>query len=282
MPYRKAKSWGRTKPPCGTPINMGDPLALGLVAAYLFAEGAGSTVINSVANDASTGLLNKPTTGWGNGDRGSAYNGAASTWVDIGMTSKPARLNLPGAMTALARIKPTTVPTTTIVSDSNAAESLGQFSMFIRITNKLANFWGNGAAQVSGNTSIVANVWTSVGTTRSGSSGSWSGGIWLNGLLDASASGIATNPGAQQGAAIGRNGNGSGQESFVGLIDYVYIWARSLSATEILWVHADPYSMFATPRRRIISGSAAAATLPPVNNFRGGFARDMVGGFCNA
>lgn len=262
MSYLNQRRQFTTKPPYGTPINPADPICVGLRGAYILGEGGGSLAVNSV-NAGVPGTVHQPQAAWASGREGPAFTGDGGTtkqYIDIG-SGLPAALNLSGSLTVLALIRVASLAANqSLICDCDSAVNNCQFGLQIRTTGLLYNLWSaGGAAQVTGSTALTTNIWTSVGITRSGSSGNWSAGTWINGLSDASASGITANPDAQSGSSIGRLGEFAGSNYWNGKIEYLYIWARALSAIEILRIHQKPYSIFAIPRRRT-NGAAAAVT----------------------
>jgi hypothetical protein len=101
----RRRSWGRTKPPVGTPLNRRDPINVGAVGIYVFNEGCGSLSANCAYNNRSKGVVAIPGTSWGNGRDGHVFVGdAATTYVDIGLSALPSNLNLTGNMTILASV----------------------------------------------------------------------------------------------------------------------------------------------------------------------------------
>jgi hypothetical protein len=254
------------KPPYGTPIDWTDPITTQLRAAFMLGEGGGTVAYNSARLPicSATGLNAGGTWGnisttnaWKSGKGGPAWSGVGGNSIDIGGTAKPAALNLPAQFTICARVYPTSVTSThTIAIDDNAANSLNQWGLYTS-AGKLNVVWTNqnGAA---GNTALSANKWYDVAGLRGGVSGAWTAATYINGAFDSAGSGIVTAPGVQQGAAIGVAGNAN-SSFWNGLIEYVYIWARALSAGEIARIADDPYCFFDWPRHKSspVGGTAA-------------------------
>ena len=245
MAYRIPKKANRhQKPPCGTTLNMSDPLVRGIKAAYLLNEGAGSKVINYA--HAVNGVVATPTTSWGRGYGGSSYKGNGSnTYVTLGNSSTNPWLNIPGEMTIVSMINLTNTSSLgSICTDGNsgyqwifeANRQAGKISI-----GWTSNLW------VYSTATLVANTWYTVGMTRSLSGSTYTASTWINGLFDNSGT-TTTVPSSQQGSWIGRLS--SGTQHFNGTIEYVYIWNRVLSSTEILTIHEHPYRLFTPNSRR--------------------------------
>jgi hypothetical protein len=235
------------KPPCGSVVDLDDPIADQMRAAFLFNEGSGKNAYNAtgapVTASGPVGLLSAIS--WKSG-RGGLALAANAAFVDIGLTAKPAALNLTGPCTVLSLINLTAnTGLQAIAADSNNTAALIQWGLY-QDNGKIYVIWANVDA-VIGTATLSAAKWYSVGGVRSGSAGAWTATSWINGILDNTGT-TATNPSAQQGAAIGRSGN---DVSFglSGLIEYVYIWNRALTPGEILRVHGDPYGFIQWPKR---------------------------------
>lgn len=154
-------------------------------------------------------------------------------------------LNQAGEMTACAWIVPDVIDGNGGFSNANEViwngTNGGQQNYgleYDRTNARLSIIWGD-VIHLTGATNLIAGQWHHVAVTRSGSSGSWTGKLYLNGVEDASGS-IATNPNGGGGATtlIGAGGNTdttpSGRIQYHnGLIDDVRIYNRALSASEI-------------------------------------------------
>ena len=132
-----------------------------------------------------------------------------------------------------------------IYSDFDSAGTVTQFTFYINNTAaKLTVDWGS-AVVVTSVASLNANTWYHVVGVRKGSSGSWTGLIYINGVLDTSAT-TATNPDAAQPASIGRPGAFNGQY-FNGLIDDVRVYNYALSASEVNKLYQSGTAKFNVP-----------------------------------
>jgi chitodextrinase len=208
-----------------TPATIG-----GLVAAYAFSEGTGTTVADSSGNG-NTGTIVGAT--WtNNGKYGSAlsFNGSSS-YVDLGNS---ASLGGTGSMTWSAWI--------------NAAASLPDDGMIVAKSDSSSG-WQLKTSQDSGpstfgvaitsgsriqrysNTIRALNTWYHVAGVYDASAKTLS--IYVNGVLDNGApSGVV--PASQVSSSVNANiGRRSGGLYFNGLIDEVRIYNRALSQAEI-------------------------------------------------
>ena len=261
MPIRRRVLYQRgRKPPYGALVDFADPITAQLKAAFMLGEGAGARAYNAarlpITAGGPSGLLNTATSAWTSGHGGPAWSGnGSSRFIDIGMTAKPAALNLTGPVTLLALVNPSTISGAGCIAvDCNGGATLHQWGLYLS-GGKLVQIWAN--SNFTGTATLSANKWTSVGCTRSGSAGSWNWATWINGQQDA-ASGTPSpiNLSVQQGAAIGQSGN-DGAAFWSGLIEYIYIWVRTLGSGEISRVANDPYCFFAWPRRAYQQASAS-------------------------
>ena len=134
--------------------------------------------------------------------------------------------------------------------DSSAASSQAA----LRVLSVAGAYWG-GSLIASGATSLVSGVPAMIGMSRSGSTGAWTAGVWLNGRLDGSAS-TATNPAAQQVLALGSIGAATGFGlPFDGMIFGAWIWNRALGAAEMASLYENPSQIY-RPRAMLLSAGA--------------------------
>lgn len=249
MPYRVPKGNNRLqKPPCGVALNQSDPLARMIKGAYLLNEGGGAKVTNYA--HPYNGVSATPTITWGKGyGSSSAYKGnGSSTYVSLGNSSTNPNLNIPGEMTILSMINLTNTSALGSICTDGASGYQWIFEAN-RVAGKISVGWTNNLFVYSTAT-LTAGPWYSIGMTRSLSGSTYTAKTFINGLFDNSGT-TTTVPSAQQGSWIGRLST-SGQY-FSGTIEYVYIWNRVLTDSEILTVHERPYRMF-TPQLRKIFG----------------------------
>lgn len=228
----------------GNLINKSHPLAQGLVGCWMLNEGGGLKAIDSLKINIVDGALVNCV--FQQSDEGNCvnFNGTSSS-VNIGSTvANYPNLNLPGVMSVIATINPAVVSvgTRSIVADCNAGGTLLQWNFEMNRTAAKLSFGQGNANVATGTVSLVANRWYRVAVTRSGVAGAWSIKIYINGVLD-NTTATATNPGVQQGAAIGKLGSASAL-FFSGLINKVYVYNRTLTDSEIGQDFVNPSAIF--------------------------------------
>lgn len=105
---------------------------------------------------------------------------------------------------------------------------------------------------VTGNVSLSANTWYHVTCTRSGSSGSWPLSIYVNGVLDNSATATADPTIQFDSTLIGRLRTSDTVGIFLGgYIDDVHLYTRGLSAPEVAELYAESRRGYPKLLRRI-------------------------------
>jgi hypothetical protein len=233
-------------------LNVSHPLARGLQQAYLFNEGTGIKLTN-------TGL-------WGpNAD---AYQtGVARSWskdpaVGISMCMEGKAISTSAFVLRTA--------TSSLLPNYGANHSYA-IRMIYRSTAETSNLWNTSATNIQIATSGKFNYrfsvtdhlstsamggtstdiqWYSWGIRHDQAAGASGGFIDLNGVQD----------NTYNASAIGSTvpadilNNTFGVQDFVGYIDYIYAWTRTLTQQEMAWVHADPFCMYQTSKRYFFVG----------------------------
>ncbi len=197
----------------------------GLVAAYNFDAGSGTTVADLAGKN--IGVIRNAT--WSNSGRyGKAlYFNGVNSWVTVQST---ASLNLTSGMTLEAWVYPTAAQSGwTDIIMKEKPEGLVYYLTANSDTNVPVGgaFIGNAERAVSGKSSLPVNVWSHLATTYDGVTQKF----YLNGTLIASraqSGAIETSTGALR---IG--GDSIWGEYFKGMIDDVRIYNRALSNSEI-------------------------------------------------
>lgn len=129
-----------------------------------------------------------------------------------------------------------------ICSDYNSGGTNAQFALHVTNSQKVTFFWANAGTQApnpitgSGATTLLTNTLYHLVGVRSGTTGSWSTTVYVNGKLDGGTT-TATNPATQTNAGnvtVGQAGDlVSTPLGMVGGIKSLRIWNRALSASEI-------------------------------------------------
>jgi hypothetical protein len=226
----------------------------GLVAAYGFNEGTGTTVAD-VSGNTLTGTINGAawTTG---GKYGNAlsFNGTSS-YVDLG---NPAALQLTGSMTWSAWVKAAANPADDgqVVAKSDGASGwqfktspdTGPHTFGVGVSGS-----GGSIAQRYSVATRSLNVWYHVAGVYNAAAATLD--VYVNGVLD-NGTLVGTIPAAQVNSAVNVNiGRRTGGFLFNGIIDEVRIYNRALSAAEI-------QSDLNTP----VGGSPPSNTAPTISD----------------
>lgn len=249
------------KPSVGSSINTGNSLAANLVGAWLCNENTGLTTADGTAN-ANTGTFAsigafKPT--WGTDDNGDACivfakgGGTLEEYVDLGST---ASMNMTGAMSALVRVMIDVLPTAgnvncTIFGSSDNSSSFIPWRIAVSSAGKITVSCNE--ITLTGTTVLATGVWHQIGFSRTGSSGSWTYTVYLDGVQEAQGS-TATNPIAQRATSFGRLGAFSGSYAEMHLTT-AFLWTRGLSAGEFSSLNSNLYAFY-------VSITLAPSTIP--------------------
>jgi Concanavalin A-like lectin/glucanases superfamily/Domain of unknown function (DUF1929)/Bacterial Ig domain/Kelch motif len=221
-------------PSVGGGTSAGQP---GLVAAYAFDEGAGTTVIDYSGND-NTGTLSGGVAWTPQGRLGGAlvFHGSAMVTVP-----NSASLALTDGMTLEAWVYPTATPTTwTAAVVKEQAYALHAGSPTGRPGARFS-IPGNGERIVNGRGMLPPDTWTHLAATFDGASLR----LYVNGSQVASTVGAGPIVGSTGALHIG--GHGVLREFFRGRIDEVRVYNRALSAAEIQADMVEPISSGTQP-----------------------------------
>jgi len=247
------------KPLAGDLLDYGNPLAQGLVSLWPFNEDPGNKVFDLVGNNVGTFAGTAPS--WSAGKFGSAVRlPGTNEYVNCGDMSEVEGID----------------SFTIIVGFSTKAQTDGQFH---GIVNK-GEYYATGdsfAITIYGDTG-ANKIRTSIGTDIYGiptmsalvqdqhyqfawayDKGSSTYNLYLDGtaLAVTPTGSFVTLPDVVESVTFGK-----GRFYHNGLIDYVMIWNRTLSASEISQLYYEPFSMFKR-RRRIIYDEIAAVGVAP-------------------
>jgi len=115
--------------------------------------------------------------------------------------------------------------------------------------------------QTASTGSVSTNAWSTVAVQRREGLNTE---YFINGLLDSTiASGTVSIP---VSTAVGI-GNDGANEFFDGLIDYVYVYTRVLTPAEHMALHRDPYQMFVQPEEIDAHGDLFVGTFATPDRF---------------
>ena len=207
-----------TATPTGTPVYPN-----GLVAAYAFDEGTGTTVGDATGNGNVGAITGAAWSNQGRFGNALSFNGAGNL-----VTVNSSALDLRGALTLEAWVSPTTIGgwrsvilkeqvgdlTYALYSDSDTARPRG----FVFV---------GGEVDTAGSSQVAANTWTHLAVTYDLTSLK----LYVNGVQVSSRPVSGAVAGSTSPLRIG--GNTVWGEYFAGLIDEVRIYNRALPASEI-------------------------------------------------
>lgn len=267
MPFRKPKYSPLHKPPQGAKINLGHPLAKGLVAAYVMNEARG-LVARDLSGNNNTGVLSSGM-GWKPGTKGIAMNFPGGTDdVSIGPSA---------TMNALSNVTMSFVVEFKLDGATNfGAEQIllmiGDIMFSSIIFGISKNFAGGnnqlwylipGRDNYYGVTQLLANVWYQATFVRTNDSNIT---MYLNGVFETSQS-IETGHSFHTGNSVLLNGgNGywsNGDKQCVAIVNYAYIYSIALTATQVKQIYEKPFAFMVPPRIGLRQSSGAA---PVYNN----------------
>ncbi|MBI3295692.1 MAG: LamG domain-containing protein [Deltaproteobacteria bacterium] len=197
-------------------------------------SGTTATDLSGSAHDGT--YTNTPTlaqTGVLTGDSNTSvsFSAASSQYVDIGTSNDYTNT---GVISLEAWFKTTdrTVPQF-IMGHGNGTSD---YVLSVGYTTKKVQFWTNGGGpSVSSTTDISNDTWYHVVAVRTGSTGDWTFKIYLNGILDATATSTTSEPGSvpNTNLCIGRDGSYT-EYYFGGTLQEVAVYNSALTATQVL------------------------------------------------
>jgi hypothetical protein len=219
----------------GAPLNFGHPINRDLVAFWGCSNGGGLRVRDLTGHFHGT-RSGIPLPAWtaGKFGHGLSFDGTASEVVDCGSS-----LSQTGPMTILLWIRPSNAGGQNEIVGNYLDGSHGNwgFELGTRSASKLSFIHG-ATVVVTSSASLSNNAWYQVAAVRSGTTGAWTATIYINGVIDSS----ATTSGNPHGGAYPTWIGDAGfiLYPFSGVIDHAAIWSRALSAQEIQQLYVRP------------------------------------------
>lgn len=231
------------KPPMGSRLQRGDPLAHGLVAAYCLNEGSGLTAYDGTGRTTQNATLtNGPT--WGNALWGKCLTFDGSNDY-LSCPVAAAKIN-----TGFTLVLDVTATIATGGSTSQYPADYGDSDDIFGVTWTHANATYQGAFYMKGGGAYPAAKWgTAVAGERVSIAATWDGSTmsaYKNGLLNATASN-STFGSTSNGLYLG--GAPTAGVYWPGNVHAALVYSRPLSAAQIRALAADPFRMFR--RRRV-------------------------------
>lgn len=229
---------GDLKPCLGSQIQLGHPLAAGLVVCWLMNENGGNKIYD-LSGNGNHGTFGATTTSpiWKPGQFGSNISFDGGDYIDCGagvnldISVKTISFRLNGTFTNYARLLSAPSGFTNdyqVVLDGTAGR--------INLTKGT----GNNNSKITGIGTFTNNKWYHVVITDGGTVASIT--FYINGVLTASAVNASSFDIAAGNFLIGKRQDSTNY--YTGLLDNVQIWNRVLSANEIAKLYLDPFCMF--------------------------------------
>ena len=245
------------KPPLGTPINKARARQLGLVSYWLMNENGGPTVLD-LSGNGNHGTLSGVT--WTTGLYGPALNfGVGNFFVNCGHNPS---LDITGEVTIIVAFTG---------ADTGANVTLvgkeGKNTYWLNTYSDELQFYTGGKAAYSSAGLIADNVPVIVAVTRNNAEDLSK--FYFNGVFDVS-SDAGGNIGSYPANDLyfGIDPRDETGLEFVGMIDFVMLYNRALSASEIALLYREPFWLLKNSNEEAILGGYTAAPPAGIPIFR--------------
>ena len=222
------------------PLNRKHRLADGLVSRWLaLPHSSGGRQLYDIAGFNHGVLTNGPT--WSSSRRDGGFNSISfdgtDDYVDLGNSSA---LSLTGAMSFACWYKAGSLTLNqALIANCESSGSVANYAVTFGYNNNKFELWNraNGPT-ITSTTSITDTGWHHYVCTRSGSAGSWSLALYIDGFLDKSATSGFDPGGGNQPTALGRFGAYAGYY-LSGQIGDAALWSRALTAADVWELYQD-------------------------------------------
>ena len=230
--------FGQIKPNLGVPINWSNPLSKGLVGCWLMNEGGGNIIADLSGNGRNGSVVNAL---WSPGKYGTtlAFDDSGD-YVDLGRASWVDYLP---EISIVASVKNNNV--SKVGTNDYIVDKWTNWNCFYLAWDATEKFHFEVRTNTAGGVSVQSSVRD--GTIQHHLAGTYDGAnirLYVNGELDGG-------PKAQTGTVRSAVNNlyisssvNSATTSWDGIIDYVFIYNRALSASEIAELYRNPFGIF--------------------------------------
>lgn len=241
-----------------------DNFESGLVALYHLnnesAYGENNTLVVDFSGNGNNGSCVTCPKIISSGKLNGAYNNTDANNGYFNITPS-ASLNNLNTVTISVWIKSSSQPTSSrhIFGGFNDSSPYNGFGITQTFDTHKAGFWVGGASYLYSNTLINTNNWINIIASYNGTHSL----IYINGVFENSSAQTA-NLNFSKPKCIGDNSAGATNRDFVGSIDEVAIWNRSLSATEISTLYDSQLALHKINVGYAVNGSSDYTSLPNI------------------
>ena len=247
-------------------------VAIGLVAAYGFSEGSGTTVTDSSGRGNNGTIAAATWTTAGHSGNALSFNGTNS-WVTV---NDAASLDLTNGMTVEAWVKLTTVSgwRAVVIKETTGGLAYGLYAN-TNLNRPAGAIHTTTDVNLYGTAALVANTWTHLATTYDGANLH----LYVNGAQVASQAFTGSLPNSTNPLRIG--GDSVWGEFLSGVIDDVRVYNRALSVTEIQTDMNTPVNssaqngLTAAPSSFTLSGAGATQQLTVTATYADGSTQNV-------
>lgn len=230
------------KPYLGTLIDSGHPMAERLVGYWPFNDGIGSNVNDSSGRGYSgtwTGTLGAQ---WGVGAKGAhgVFNGT-DNYVSLPLAVASTMITPATPLTMAALVSMSSASSSPVIMGLESSTS-SQWELNCSLATRKPVFQSHSVAVTSATAMALNTFHLLVGTWDKTSISLYVDGVLVAGPTASGAAGAA----ATYGASIGRRPS-SNTLFWPGSVVYAAMWARCLSAGEVMRLYAEPYGSFSVP-----------------------------------
>ena len=247
------------KPRYPTKLNSFHPLSQGLVYAWLFNEGGGNFIWDTVKQSVSQTFPTDGSVLWRRASDDNTFDTSLFFVNSVGVQVPHNALQNPANITIFSRI----LPVYSLINNGQIVDKGYNSGYRCRInsTGTVSWFDRGGTNNITSNSSVTLNKIIDIAVE-----GSSNLKIYLDGRLDKSGGAAFGGNVTTSNLRFGCNNNNT--EKIYAFYYCVYLYNRVLTANEHMALHADPYQMFRPfPLHKYGIPSAAAATVMPPGLF---------------